>query len=153
VSNGALRVILGMKGMHTNEAPETESYGLTHGMSGLFRKVSRCAKITKLCGWDGRIRTAKCRFGELRRNAFEFTREFGLASERLGSRDFAALLGGNAQIWTSQTLIAGAARNGTGLSAHVLSNLEMSGQFRLSRGDFRCVSPMLFELNATRVSC
>jgi len=34
-------------------------YELTHGMSGLFRKVSRCAKRTGLRGWAGRIRTGK----------------------------------------------------------------------------------------------
>src|SRR6476660_7058853 len=80
-------------------------YELTHGMSGLFRKVSRRAKISGLRGWVGRIRTSDV--DSRNRAAKEFTREFGATSERLGSRDFAAFLGANAEVWTSQTLSAG----------------------------------------------
>src|SRR6516165_1564680 len=73
-------------------------YELTHGMSGLFRKVSRRAKITGLCGWAGRIRTSKCRFLEVRDKAFESTREYLAGFERLRSRDFAAFLRANRAI-------------------------------------------------------
>src|SRR6478609_5496880 len=58
-------------------------YELTHGMSGLFRKVSRRAKITGLCGWDGRIRTSKCRFLEAHGKVLELTEEFLAGLERL----------------------------------------------------------------------
>jgi hypothetical protein len=76
-------------------------------MSGLFRKVSRRAKISGLRGWDGRIRTSGCRFPESRGNAFEFAGEFGATLERLGTRDFAALFAANSEIGRRETLNAG----------------------------------------------
>jgi hypothetical protein len=42
-------------------APDTEPSRVTHGISGLFRKVSRRAKIIGLRGWAGRIRTGEGR--------------------------------------------------------------------------------------------
>jgi hypothetical protein len=44
---------------------------LTHGMSGLFRKASRRAKIRGLCGWAERIRPVACA-NRGRVNAAEF---------------------------------------------------------------------------------
>src|SRR5262249_28107153 len=79
-------------------------YELTHGMSGLFRKVSRWAKIIGLCGWAGRIRTSKCPFLDVRDKVFESTREFLTGLERLRSRDFAAFCARTARFRTPQRL-------------------------------------------------
>jgi hypothetical protein len=80
-------------------------------MSGLFRKVSRRAKISGLRGWAERIRTSKCRFLEAHGKVFEVMEEFLVGLERLRSRDFAAFQGANRAISDAQTLSAEVATN------------------------------------------
>jgi hypothetical protein len=73
---------------------------VSHGMSGLFRKVSRRAKMTGLCGWVARIRTSKCRFLEAHGKGFELTEDFLAGLERLRSRPLLHFLARTAQFRT-----------------------------------------------------
>ena len=96
--------------------PETELRRANARNFGMFS-----VKSPKAC---------KCRFWKLRRNAFEFTAEFGVAWEHLGYRDFAAFLATTGRSLDVTDIECLGERNRTRLRTRLHSNSEISRQFR-----------------------